>query len=283
MKEIEESEILSNSNLNFELNKNSKKNENNKENEKEKILEKQLKLNNFYFFNEGIIQLKIIILGDLKVGKTTFFKKIKEYLISTKPQNNQNHNTEDSYLSELVKIGNHYINLEIFDSPNQEKYFFLIENLIKKANGIFLLYDITKIQSFKNLKNWIINLKELIDLEKIPVVFIGNKSDKENERLISLIDIVELIQKLNSSFLEISSFNIKHVKNAMEIIIGNILNKIKKVKKNGNEILKKENSQNFFPDISYKLSSEKNYIETVKDSLIPVLHEEDFTYNHFSC
>ena len=217
MKEIEESEILSNSNLNFELNKNSKKNENNKENEKEKILEKQLKLNNFYFFNEGIIQLKIIILGDLKVGKTTFFKKIKEYLISTKPQNNQNHNTEDSYLSELVKIGNHYINLEIFDSPNQEKYFFLIENLIKKANGIFLLYDITKIQSFKNLKNWINNLKELIDLEKIPIVFIGNKSDKENERLISLIDIVELIQKLNSSFLEISSFNIKHVKLLLEI------------------------------------------------------------------
>ena len=283
MKEIEESEILSNSNLNFELNKNSKKNEKNKENEKEKILEKQLKLNNFYFFNEGIIQLKIIILGDLKVGKTTFFKKIKEYLISTKPQNNQNHNTEDSYLSELVKIGNHYINLEIFDSPNQEKYFFLIENLIKKANGIFLLYDITKIQSFKNLKNWINNLKELIDLEKIPIVFIGNKSDKENERLISLIDIVELIQKLNSSFLEISSFNIKHIKNAMEIIIGNIFNKIKKVKKNGNEILKKENSQNFFPDISYKLSSEKNYIERDKDSLIPVLHKEDFTYNHFSC
>ena len=283
MKEIEESEILSNSNLNFELNKNSKKNENNKENEKEKILEKQLKLNNFYFFNEGIIQLKIIILGDLKVGKTTFFKKIKEYLISTKPQNNQNHNTEDSYLSELVKIGNHYINLEIFDSPNQEKYFFLIENLIKKANGIFLLYDITKIQSFKNLKNWINNLKELIDLEKIPIVFIGNKSDKENERLISLIDIVELIQKLNSSFLEISSFNIKHIKNAMEIIIGNIFNKIKKVKKNGNEILKKENSQNFFPEISYKLSSEKNYIERDKDSLIPVLHKEDFTYNHFSC
>ena len=283
MKEIEESEILSNSNLNFELNKNSKKNEKNKENEKEKILEKQLKLNNFYFFNEGIIQLKIIILGDLKVGKTTFFKKIKEYLISTKPQNNQNHNTEDSYLSELVKIGNHYINLEIFDSPNQEKYFFLIENLIKKANGIFLLYDITKIQSFKNLKNWINNLKELIDLEKIPIVFIGNKSDKENERLISLIDIVELIQKLNSSFLEISSFNIKHIKNAMEIIIGNIFNKIKKVKKNGNEILKKENSQNFFPDISYKLSSEKIYIERDKDSLIPVLHKEDFTYNHFSC
>ena len=283
MKEIEESEILSNSNLNFELNKNSKKKEKNKENEKEKILEKQLKLNNFYFFNEGIIQLKIIILGDLKVGKTTFFKKIKEYLNSTKPQNNQNHNTEDSYLSELVKIGNHYINLEIFDSPNQEEYFFLIENLIKKANGIFLLYDITKIQSFKNLKNWIINLKELIDLEKIPVVFIGNKSDKENERLISLIDIVELIQKLNSSFLEISSFNIKHIKNAMEIIIGNIFNKIKKVKKNGNEILKKENSQNFFPDISYKLSSEKIYIERDKDSLIPVLHKEDFTYNHFSC
>ena len=283
MKEIEESEILSNSNLNFELNKNSKKKEKNKENEKEKILEKQLKLNNFYFFNEGIIQLKIIILGDLKVGKTTFFKKIKEYLNLTKPQNNQNHNTEDSYLSELVKIGNHYINLEIFDSPNQEEYFFLIENLIKKANGIFLLYDITKIQSFKNLKNWIINLKELIDLEKIPVVFIGNKSDKENERLISLIDIVELIQKLNSSFLEISSFNIKHIKNAMEIIIGNILNKIQKVKKNGNEILKKENSQHFFPDISYKLSSEKIYIERDKDSLIPVLHKEDFTYNNFSC
>ena len=60
------------------------------------------------------------------------------------------------------------------------------------------------------------NIQNLIDIEKIPIVFIGNKLDKENDRVISEIDILNYIQSLNSSFLEISSLNINNVKSAID-------------------------------------------------------------------
>ena len=57
------------------------------------------------------------------------------------------------------------------------------------------------------------------------------KKDKENDRLISEIDILNYIQSLNSFFLEICSLNINNIKSAIDIMIGNILNKINKIKK----------------------------------------------------
>ena len=89
MKEIDESFISNNSNNYSEINTNKRieeekilnnienvnklENDNNNSSCYKIVDEKKLKLNNFYFFNEGIIQLKIVILGDLGVGKSTFF------------------------------------------------------------------------------------------------------------------------------------------------------------------------------------------------------------------
>ena len=65
------------------------------------------------------------------------------------------------------------------------------------------------------------------------------KKDKENDRLISEIDILNYIQSLNSFFLEICSLNINNIKSENNIMIGNILNKINKIKKKGNIFLLK--------------------------------------------
>ena len=65
------------------------------------------------------------------------------------------------------------------------------------------------------------------------------KKDKENDRLISEIDILNYIQSLNSFFLEICSLNINNIKSENDIMIGNILNKINKNKKKGNIFLLK--------------------------------------------
>ncbi len=71
------------------------------------VNKKLLKLNNF-FFNEGIIHLKIVI-GDLRDGKSTIFKIIKEYLDYRKEENkkeNKYKKIEENYLSTLIKYGN---------------------------------------------------------------------------------------------------------------------------------------------------------------------------------
>ena len=275
-KRIEEENTLIN---NIKNDKKLEKDENESSNFKI-VNKKQLKLNNFYFFNEGIIQLKIVILGELGVGKSTFFNTIKEYVDYKKEENKkekQNKIIEDNYLSTLIKYGNHFIRINIFDAPNQDKYLNFIKHSIKYANGIFLLYDITNIKSFYNLNQWIDIIQNLIDIKKVPIVFIGNKLDKENERVISEIDIVNYIKRLNCSFLEISSLNIKHVKGAIDLMIRNILNKIKKIKIKGNIIFLNKNENNYDEDIIYNktyiLDDGKISIERNIDTLIPIIHK----------
>ena len=81
------------------------------------VNKKLLKLNNF-IFNEGIIHLKIVI-GDLRDGKSTIFKIIKEYLDYRKEENkkeNKYKKTEENYFSTLIKYGKYFINNNIFDA-----------------------------------------------------------------------------------------------------------------------------------------------------------------------
>ena len=295
MREKDESFIDNSSNNYSEINTNKRIEEentliNNIKNEKfekdenesccfKNVNKKQLKLNKFYFFNEGIIQLKIVLLGELGVGKSTFFNTIKEYVDYKKEENKKEKNKiiEDNYLSTLIKYENHFININIFDAPDQDKYLNFIKHSIKYANGIFLLYDITNIKSFYNLNQWIDIIQNLIDIKKVPIVFIGNKLDKENERVISEIDILNNIQRFNCSFLEISSLNIKHVKGAIDLMIRNILNKIKKIKIKGNIIFLNKNENNYDEDIIYNktyiLGDGKISIERNIDTLIPIIHK----------
>ena len=82
------------------------------------VNKKLLKLNNF-IFNEGIIHLKIVILGDMRDGNSTIFKTIKEYLDYRKEENkkeNKYKKTEENYFSTLIKYGNYFINNNIFDA-----------------------------------------------------------------------------------------------------------------------------------------------------------------------
>ena len=82
------------------------------------VNKKLLKLNNF-IFNEGIIHLKIVILGNMRDGKSTIFKTIKEYLDYRKEENkkeNKYQKIEENYFSTLIKYGNYFINNNIFDA-----------------------------------------------------------------------------------------------------------------------------------------------------------------------
>jgi archaellum biogenesis ATPase FlaH len=123
----------------------------------------------------------------------------------------------------------------------------------------------------------IYNNQNLIDIKKVPIFFIGNKLNKKKERVISEIDILNNIQRFNCSFLEISSLNIKHVKGAIDLMIRNILNKIKKIKIKGNIIFLNKNENNYDEDIIYNktyiLDDGKISIERNIDTLIPIIHK----------
>ena len=122
------------------------------------------------------IILKILILGDSNVGKTSL---LLDYVDNYFP---------DSHVATIgidfkMKSFNYNglnIKLQLWDTSGQERFRSLTQRILKDANGIAFVYDLTSKKSFDGVKSW---LKDVEDngphLEKI---LIGNKCDLEGKR-----------------------------------------------------------------------------------------------------
>ena len=116
---------------------------------------------------------KIVILGNTSVGKTSFLirfcdDKFLEDSLTT---------IGVDYKNKFVKRNNKNIKLNIMDTAGQERFRAITKNLFKEEKGIILMYDVTNEGSFNEMKEWINNIKENTDIEKIGIIIVGNKID----------------------------------------------------------------------------------------------------------
>ena len=126
---------------------------------------------------EDIFSFKLLLLGDTTVGKTAFILRFCD------------NKFEDDSLTTIgldqkmkyVKRGDKKIELHIWDTAGQERFRSIAKNLYKGADGILLMYDITKLKTFKNIKRWINGIKEAVDINKIALIIVGNKCDLRDE------------------------------------------------------------------------------------------------------
>ena len=128
---------------------------------------------------ENEITLKILLLGDTAVGKTSILLKytdgyFPEVYIST---------IGVEYKSKKVNINGNIINLQIWDTAGQERYKSITTNFLKGADGVLFVYDITQKSSFDSLKTWIRDSEEAT--EAFQKIIIGNKNDKGKERKVT--------------------------------------------------------------------------------------------------
>lgn len=61
------------------------------------------------------------------------------------------------------------------------RYRSITKQFFRKADGVVVIYDITMEDSFRSVRPWLASILEAIG-DPIPVMLLGNKSDKENER-----------------------------------------------------------------------------------------------------
>lgn len=122
------------------------------------------------------IKLQLIVMGDSEVGKTSLLYRYQENKFS------KNHlaTVGIDYFTKEEKINEKKIRIKIWDTAGQERYKSLTYAFSRNANGIILVFDVSKKETFENLKFWIAsvnsNLGEKNELKKI---IIGNKIDQE--------------------------------------------------------------------------------------------------------
>ena len=169
-----------------------------------------------------IEDIKIITLGNSAVGKSSFILKYTDNSFS------------QEYLSTLgvdykhkkIKLKNGKdVRLRIFDTAGQERYRAVSASFIKKADGVILIYDISDLDSFKAVDNWIKSIRET-GKEKLPIILVGNKCDlSDDERKISLKEGQDKADEFQIPFYETSCKDGINIKEALEKLIDDIIEK----------------------------------------------------------
>ena len=78
------------------------------------------------------------------------------------------------------------------------------------AHGIIVVYDVTDLDSFENVKNWMIEIEKFAN-ENVCILIVGNKADMDEQRKVSFVQGSELAKHYHVPFIEVSAKSGKNV------------------------------------------------------------------------
>jgi Ras-related protein Rab-11A len=166
------------------------------------------------------MMFKVVIVGDSFVGKTNIMSKYlkNEFHEDTKAT------VGVEFGSKQFKIEGHNIRAQIWDTAGQERYKSITSAYYKGAKGAFVVYDITRKESFDSIDKWINDLYSSAD-KKLTIVVIGNKNDLEDQRIITKEQGQEKANKLNIAFMETSALTGNNLDKAFEMMMNEVYKK----------------------------------------------------------
>ena len=169
-----------------------------------------------------IEDIKLITLGNSTVGKSSFMIKYIDNSFTF----NYTTTLGVDFKQKKIKLKNGKdVRLRIFDTAGQERFRAVSASFIKKADGVILMYDISDLDSFEAVDNWIKSIKD-IGKEKLPIVLVGNKCDlSDDERKISLVEGQDKANEFQIPFYETSCKDGINIKEALEKLIDDIIEK----------------------------------------------------------
>ena len=176
---------------------------------------------------------QILLIGDSSVGKTSLIQRYangifkEEYLATC---------GLDLYTKHEI-INNMNVEVRLWDTAGQERFKSLTPNYLKNAEGVMLTYDITKTESFENLKYWMNSIETNLGDKKIfiPIIIVGNKLDMEDMRDITKEDASKFAKENNYKYFETSAKTGEGVDDAFRDLVNQILEKSDKFEEERNE------------------------------------------------
>ena len=103
------------------------------------------------------------------------------------------------------------------DTAGQEKFHAISINYLKAANGVILVFDVTKQETFDALEGWLNDLKQnnKFDVKK---VLIGNKTDLVEKREVKKEDAEAFAESIECNYYEGSAKTGQNINEALDEI-----------------------------------------------------------------
>lgn len=185
--------------------------------------------NPLYNPNKQIYNLKIIVLGDIAVGKTSV---INRFISNTFSEVYKTSISCEFQKKEIDIDGETGVNLQIWDTAGEERFMAVTKQYYNDSHGVMVIYDLTNKETFIKMNKWIKNVKDNASKD-IVIMVVGNKSDLISQK----IDLGDELTPFQKDYLyrEVSAKNGNNVSLAFEELTQRILETIKEKKEKGGE------------------------------------------------
>lgn len=179
--------------------------------------------------------LKVILVGDISVGKTSVLGRYIDNKFSTEYKCTVGSDTK----VKTVQIDqNNFAKIRIWDTAGEEKYRSVTKNYFKDAQGALIVFDLTNKETFIKVSEWIEFVNESSPADVV-ITLVGNKSDLDDKRKVSFEEGVEYAKILGCDYYEVSAKNGSNISLIFEKMINKMISiQIEKEKKELEELAK---------------------------------------------
>ena len=163
-------------------------------------------------------EIKILLLGDTGVGKTSIFKRYLE----NKYEGNKTATVGVDFSTRNFKYKNENYIIQVFDTAGQERFKGITKSYFHMSEYYFVVFDLTNKNSLDAIPSWLELLKE--EKENPKYIILGNKDDLKNKQISEdeINNVLENLDNINingEKFLRVSAKNGNNIENAFKYMI----------------------------------------------------------------
>jgi len=169
-------------------------------------------------------KFKIIICGDPSVGKTSLILQFTDNAFRRHYIPTLGVHVSDK----IFKVKDSYIQLVLWDIAGQTKFEKMRQQFYLGSDGLFLIFDLSKINSLDSVSNWFNDIqKQLEGRPELVGYIIGNKKDLAKYIKITSEKGSNLAKSLNLGYIETSALTGENVEYAFYTIAESLYNLVR--------------------------------------------------------
>lgn len=134
---------------------------------------------------------KLLLIGDSGVGKSCLLLRFADDTYT------------ESYISTIgvdfkirtIELDGKTIKLQIWDTAGQERFRTITSSYYRGAHGIIVVYDVTDLDSFNNVKQWLQEIDRYA-CDNVNKLLVGNKCDMSARKVVEYNTAKEFAEQL---------------------------------------------------------------------------------------
>ncbi|KAJ3445569.1 ras-like protein [Anaeramoeba flamelloides] len=180
----------------------------------------------------------IVLLGSGSVGKSC----LVIHFLQNRFVQDYDPTVEESY-SKMVIIDNKPAVLELIDTAGQDEYTTTRDKYIRSGEGFILVFSVTSRSSWNKISEIYTKIRRIKEVESPPAILLANKSDLENDRIVTRDEGEEFSKKYNLNYFETSAKAGINIKSSFEEIVRVIRDYKRTIKKKEERKKKRDQDQ----------------------------------------